>query len=141
MDDLVERLMALWIAPPADDAAALAAFRALYTDPVTVNGTPVTAAALCDRARTLHRAYSDLRHEVLDVVTAPGKLAVAFLLRGTHTGPLPTALGPVAPTGRAVAVRTIDVLTVVEGRVAEVCVVGDELGALVGLGAVRLTRG
>jgi predicted ester cyclase len=139
MDDLVERLMALWIAPPADDAAALAAFRALYTDPVAVNGTPIAAEALLARARALHGAYSDLRHEVLDVVAAPGKLAVAFLLRGTHTGPLATALGPVAPTGRAVAIRTIDVLTVVDGRVSAVCVVGDELGALVGLDAVRLT--
>jgi predicted ester cyclase len=90
------------------------------------------------RARALHRAYSDLRHELLDVVVAPGRLVVAFLMRGAHTGPLPTPLGTVAPTGREVAIRTIDVLTVVDGRIAAVCVVGDELGTLVRLGAVQL---
>ena len=30
--------------PPADDAAGVAAFRALYTDPVDVNGSAFTAA-------------------------------------------------------------------------------------------------
>ena len=136
--DLAERLFALWIDPPLDDDAALAAFRALYTDPVDVNGMPITAVAMLARARTLHRAYSGLRHEVLDVVEAPGRLVVAFRMRGTHTGPLPTPLGTVAPTGRSVAIRTIDVLTVEDGRIAAVCVVGDELGALIGLDAVTL---
>ena len=41
----------------------------------------------------------DLRHELLDVVTAPGRLVVAFRMCGTHTGPLATPLGTVAPTG------------------------------------------
>jgi hypothetical protein len=44
----------------------------------------------------------------------------------------------VAPTGRDAAVRTIDVLTVEEGRISDVCVVGDELGALLGLGVLAL---
>jgi len=135
---LAEQLFAVWMAPPADDAAGLAAFRALYTDPVDVNGAPLTAADLLARARALHRAYSGLYHELLDVVTAPGRLVVAFRMLGTHTGPLPTPIGTVAPTGRPVAVRTIDVLTIVDGRIAAVCVVGDELGALVGLDVVAL---
>ena len=44
----------------------------------------------------------------------------------------------VAPTGADVTIRTIDVLSVVDGRIAAVCVVGDELGTLVGLGALEL---
>ena len=136
--DLAARLFALWMDPPADDDVALEAFRALYTDPVDVNGTLVAAVDLLARARALHRAYSDLRHELTDVVSAPGRLVVAFRMLGTHTGPLPTPLGTVAPTGRPVAIRTIDVLTVAGGRIAAVCVVGDELGTLVGLDAVVL---
>lgn len=136
--DLTERLFALWIDPPADDDAALAAIRALYTDPVEVNGTPLTAVDMLARARALHRAYSGLHHELLDVVEAPGRLVVAFRMHGTHTGPLPTPLGTVAATGRPVAVRTIDVLTVDDGRIAAVCVVGDELGTLLGLEALAL---
>jgi predicted ester cyclase len=138
VNDLAERLFAVWLDPPSDDAEGVAAFRALYTDPVNVNGTAVAAAEMLARARALHRAYSGLRHELLDVVAVPGRLVVAFLMRGTHTGPLPTALGSVAPTGREVAIRTIDVLTVVDGRIAAVCVVGDELGTLVRLDAVQL---
>jgi predicted ester cyclase len=139
--DLAERLFALWIDTPDDDAAALAAFRALYTDPVDVNGTPIGAADLLARARSLHRAYSGLYHELLDVVTAPGRLVVAFRLRGTHTGPLPTPLGTVPPTGRPVAVRTIDVLSLQDGRISAVCVVGDELGTLVDLDVLSLRAG
>ena len=138
MDDLTERLFAVWLDPPSDDAAAVAAFRALYNDPVEVNGHPFTAVEMLARTRALHRAYSGLHHELLDVVVAPGRLVVAFLMRGTHTGPLLTALGVVAPTGREVAIRTIDVLTVVDGRIAAVCVVGDDLGTLLHLGAVQL---
>jgi len=38
--------------------------------------TAVTAVDLLARARAMHRAYSGLRHEILDVVTAPGRLVV-----------------------------------------------------------------
>jgi predicted ester cyclase len=136
--DLVDRLMAVWLDPPSDDDVGVAAFRALYTDPVDVNGTAFTAAELLTRARALHSAYSGLRQEILDVVTAPGRLVVAFLMCGTHTGPLVTALGTVAPTGAEVAIRTIDVLTVVDGRIAAVRVVGDEFGVLSRLGVLEL---
>lgn len=136
--DLVDRLMHVWLHPPADDTAGVAAFRALYTDPVDVNGSAFTAVDLLGRARALHRAYSGLHHEILDVVTAPGRLVVAFRMCGTHTGPLVTPLGNVAATGRDVAIRTIDVLTVIDGRIAAVCVVGDEFGALTGLGMLEL---
>ena len=135
--DLVDRLMAVWLDPPADDTAGVAAFRALYTDPVDVNGSAVSAADLLSRARALHRTYSDLHHELLDVVVAPGRLVVAFRMCGTHTGPLATPLGTVAPTGADVTIRTIDVLSVVDGRIAAVCVVGDELGTLVGVRRAR----
>ena len=139
--DLVDRLLDLWLNPPPDDATALAAFRALYADPVDINDAAVSATDLLARARTLHQAYEGLRHEVLDVVTAPGRIVVAFRMLGTHTGPLPTPVGTVAPTGRPVSIRTIDVLTVVDDRIARVIVVGDELGALLALGAVRPAAG
>jgi hypothetical protein len=115
---------------------ALAAFRAVYINPVDVNGSAFSAVELLARARTLHRAYSDLHHELLDVVTAPDPLVLAFRMLGTHTGPLLTPLGRVAPTGRPTAIRTIDVLTVVDGRVACVLVVADELSNLVALEAI-----
>ena len=133
-----DQLMGLWADPPADDATALAALRALYTDPVQINGTMMTALDLLARVRGMQRAYSGLRHELVERVDAPGRLVIAFRLRGTHTGPLATPFGELAATGRTFEVRVIDVLTVTDGRVSAVTMVADELGQLTSLGALRL---
>jgi len=139
MADFVEAVMALWQNPPSDADAAERAFAELYTDPVPVNGTPFTCAALAARAQALNRAFEGLGHRILERVEIPGKLVIAFLMTGKHVGPLPTALGEVPATGRDVAIRTIDVLTLTEGRISEVVVVADELGLLTGINAVALT--
>jgi SnoaL-like polyketide cyclase len=136
----VHELMALWATPPADDAAALARIRSLYTDPVLINGTSFAAPELLTRIRSMHAAYRDLEHELLDQVDAPGRLVVAFRLRGVHVGPLATALGTVSATGRAFEVRVIDILTCVGSRVSEVTMVADEFGQLGMLGALTLAR-
>lgn len=138
MTDIVERIMALWLKPPPDDEAAAEALRALYTDPVLINGTALPATGLVARMRMLHRAFSGLRHEILHRVDASDQVVIAFLLRGTHTGPYQTPVGEVAATGQQVAIRTIDVLTLTDSRVSEVVVVSDEMGLLTGLGALRL---
>ena len=131
--------MALWQRPPADERAAERAFAEFYTDPVPVNGTPFSCAALAARAGALNRAFADLGHQVLERVQTPDKLVIAFLMTGRHVGPLPSALGEVPPTGRDVRIRTIDVLTLTDGRISEVVVVSDELGLLADLNAVALT--
>ena len=127
-----DRLMGLWADPPADDDAALAGIRALYTDPVQINGTMMTALDLLARVRGMQRAYSGLRHELVERVDAPGRLVIAFRLRGTHTGPLATPFGELAATGRPFEVRVIDILTLTDGRISAVTMVADELGQLAG---------
>lgn len=134
----VEELMQVWREPPDDDASAEAAFRALYADPVVVNGVPLSAADLVARARSLHRTWASPQWELLDVVEGPGRVAVAFRLRGRQEGPLPTPLGTVAPTGRVAEQRVVDVLTITDGLITGVWVVADELGTLAQLGAVAL---
>ena len=139
MTGLVERLMTTWTNLPSDQDEARAAFAALYVSPVPVNGTPFRTADLLARARALNAAFSGLRPELLDVVEAPGKLVVAFRMHGTHTGPLHGPLGIVEPTGRPIAVRTIDILTLTaDGLVGEVVVQADDLGMLAALGAVPI---
>jgi ketosteroid isomerase-like protein len=135
----VDRLLGLWSDPLPDDATAEAAFRALYTDPVSVNGAPVTAAGLVARARALQGVFAAVEREVLDVVDGGGKVAVAFRLSGRQVGTLATSAGPVPPTGRVVELRVIDVLTITDGRISDICMVADELGALVALDVVRLS--
>ena len=65
-------------------------------------------------------------------------MVVAFVMHVRHTGPLPTPLGVLPPTGRTAAVRTIDVLAVDDGLVTDITVVADELGLLTQLGGVHL---
>lgn len=140
MSDVVERLFALWRDTPADDEAALAAFRALYTDPVPVNGAPMAAAELLARARAIGAALDGLEIEVLDEFEAPGRLVVVHRMRGRHTGPLPTPLGPLAATGEMIEALTIDVLVVENGRITSLWVTSDDLARLVELNALRLVQ-
>ena len=135
MSDLVDRLLALWT-NPVDGPDARAGFAALYTDPVTVNGVDLSVDDLLARARALHAAFRGLRAEVLQVVEGDGALALAFVMRGQHTGPYAGPFGQVGPTGVHVQIRTIDVLTLTSGRVSAIWVNADDLGLLRQLGVV-----
>ncbi len=136
----VQRLLRLWTDPlPADDGAAAAAFRELYSDPVTVNGTSLTAADLVARARAMQAALERPEHEVLGVVDAGASVAVAFRLAGRQVGPLETPAGRVPPTGRWVDVRIIDILTLTGGRISGIWMVADWLAALAAAGAVQVS--
>jgi ketosteroid isomerase-like protein len=134
----VDQIMALWREPVPDGPAGEDAFAACYAERLTVNGTPMSRADLVTRARSLQAAYSGINAEVLEVVAAPGRVVVAFLMHVRHTGPLPTSLGELPATGREAVARTIDILSVRDGRVTDIIVVADELGLLTQLGAVRL---
>jgi hypothetical protein len=137
----VERLLRLWTEPLPGDDAAEAAFRELYTDPVSVNGAPVGVAGLVARARALHQALDAPEREVLDVADAGAKVAVAFRLRGRQVGVFGTSAGPLPATGRVLDLRIVDLLTITDGRISAIWMVADELGALAGVDAVRLTAG
>jgi ketosteroid isomerase-like protein len=135
----VERLLRLWSDPlPADDAAAADAFRELYTDPVTVNGASVAVADLVTRARAVQHTFDPLAREVLAVVDGGDRVAVAFRLGGRQVGTWTTSAGPVPASGRTSMMRVIDVLTLADGRITDIVMVADELGALTALDAVRL---
>ena len=135
----VERLLRLWSDPlPVDDGATAAAFRELYTDPVTVNGTSMSPADFVDRARAVQNTFAPVRREVLSVVEGGDRVAVAFRMGGRQVGTWTTSAGPVPATGREFWLRVIDVLTVADGRITDIVMVADELGVLVGLDAVRL---
>ena len=138
----VERLLRLWTDPlPSDDESSAAVFGELYADPVTVNGTPLTAADLVGRARVLQGALERPEHEVLAVADAGDAIAVAFRLAGRHIGPLDTPAGMLPATGRWIDVRIIDVLTLSDGRITEIRMVADWLPALAAAGALRMPDG
>jgi predicted ester cyclase len=135
MNDLVERLLRLWT-QPADEAGLADRFAELYTDPVIVNGTALSLEQMSERARTLQAALAGLSAEVLQVIESDDAVAVAFVMRGRHTGPYPGPTGPIEATGAEVAVRTIDVLTLTDGKISRIWVNADDLGLLRHLGAL-----
>lgn len=138
MEQVQNRLLRLWSEPPPDGDGGLAAFGAVYSDPVSLNGSTIPLEALVLRARILHAAFVEPRFEVLSSVEAAGRVALVFRFRGRHVGPLPTPLGEVPPTGRVIEVLTIDVLTIEGGLISELWVVSDELSRLLQLDAIRL---
>lgn len=93
------------------------------------------------RAAGLHAAFTEHDREVLEIVSGPGKLVIAFRHAARHTGPWSTPVGELAPTGRRIEALVIDVLTVdPDGRISAVVVVADELSRLQQAGAVPAQR-
>jgi predicted ester cyclase len=135
---LLARLLDLWQEPVDERDDPEAAFRELYADPVSINGSPTPVSSLVERARALQRAFEGRTIEIVDQVETPDRLVFAFYLRARHVGPLVTPIGTVAPTGGAVEIRNIDVLTIVDGEITALWVVSDELGMLTQLDAVRV---
>jgi predicted ester cyclase len=135
---LLERLVPLWTDPVDGRGDPEAAFGEVYADPVVVNGTEMSLTALVARARSLQQAFDQLGMDILDTVETPDRVVVAFEMRGRHVGPYASPLGTVGSTGRDIAVRTVDVLTVVDGLVTAIWVVADDLALLRQLDAARL---
>jgi len=77
----VEHLTRLWTEPVPASAEAVRAFGELYTDPVSINGTPTSLLDLVERARALQRAFADLSMEIVDEFEAPNRLVIVFLQR------------------------------------------------------------
>jgi predicted ester cyclase len=123
-------LLDLWTRPRPDIAKAVEDFRRVYTDPVTVNGSALTAEDLVQRAIALQGAFADVHREILQVCDAGTSVALAFRLEGRHVGPLSTSAGVLPASGQRISLRVIDILTVTEGRISSIIMVADELGAL-----------
>jgi hypothetical protein len=136
----VDRLLRLRLEPLPDDAAE-AAFRELYNDPVSINGEPIGILELVARAKALQAAIEWPNLRVFSVVDGGAKKTVVYRLQGRQVGPLETSIGLVPPTGRVVELRTIEVFTLVGGRVREIWTVANELGALAAVDAVWLPAG
>ena len=64
-------------------------------------------------------AFPDGECKVVNVIVQDDWAVVEFVNRGTHTGPLQTSLGTIAPTGRKVKVRYCSVMRVDDGKVVE----------------------
>jgi len=76
--------------------------------------------------------FPDLHVTVEDMIAEGDKVVVRLTMRGTQQG----ALGGIPPSGKQVAVSTIDIVRIEGGKIAEEWGLDDRLGMLQQLGIV-----
>jgi steroid delta-isomerase-like uncharacterized protein len=102
-----------WNAHDPEAVAAAFSDGGSYTDP-TVTGPPLTGSAITEHARALLTAFPDLSFRTAGSHPADGgQVITPWLMHGTNTGPW----NGQPPTGRPVAMRGVDVLTVTAGKI------------------------
>jgi len=83
--------------------------------------------------KAFYAGFPDLRHEVTDVFAEGDKVAVRFMLQGTHTG---TLFGMIPPTGKRVTVWANVLMHLEGGKVKRLYGTFDEAGMLRQLGVI-----
>ena len=79
--------------------------------------TSTGADAFVTGDQNWRNAFSDFAVEILSIVGDDTHAAGDFVLRGTHTGPMPTPWGDVAATGRKVELPFVMFCEVAGGKV------------------------
>lgn len=83
-------------------------------------------------ARAFYTAFDGLRHTIEDVFATHDRVAVRFVLTGTHTG----SFFGIPPSGQAVTIPANVLLHVADGRVTTLKGVFDEAGLLRQIGVL-----
>ncbi len=110
----------------------------LYTDDAvlaTPEGTFKGKSELRERFARELNALSDFRFDVISYIETGDMFADEFIFAGTHTGPLLMPDGTeLAPTGRRVEVRGMEMVQVRDGRMAVDNLYYDNVAVLAQLG-------
>ena len=77
------------------------------------DGATLTAAGFKERLIASRGPFPDLHFDISETVAEDDRVAIAWTMRGTQTGPL----GPLPPTGRRFAVQGITVYYFRGGRI------------------------
>jgi predicted ester cyclase len=95
-------------------------------------GLPVGPAGSRQAIGMMLTGFPDLHVTVEDMIVEGDKVVVRMTMRGAQQG----ALGSIPPTGKQVAVSTIDIVRIEGGKLAEEWGIDDRLGMLQQLGLV-----
>ena len=95
-------------------------------------GLPVGAEGSRQAIGMMLTGFPDLHVTVEDMIAEGDKAVVRMTMRGTQQG----AFGSISPTGKQVAVSTIDIVRIEGGKIAEEWGIDDMLGMLQQLGVV-----
>src|SRR5262245_55871832 len=99
-DDLVQA----WNSSARRRIAGLQARHAVMVHPLfpdTVRGRE----AIIQAESPLFAAFSEIEWKVANAVASDDQVAVEWEVAATHTGPMPTAAGPLEPTGRRIRIK------------------------------------
>ena len=118
---------------PSGNPEALAA----VVDPNCVShdlppGMPQGVQGVLGTNAMLHRAFSEQRYEVHQVIGEGDKVVIDATLHGRHTG----EFFGIPPTGREIALRSVHIIRYADGREIETWALSDRLGLLQQLGVV-----
>ena len=83
-------------------------------------------------ARAFYAAFDGMHHTIEDVFAIDDRVAVRFVLNGTHTG----SFFGIPPTGRSVSIAANVILHVTNGKATKLFGVFDEAGILRQLGVL-----
>ena len=97
-----------------------------------IPGVPeaVPLEAIAEVIKSFYTAFPDSTHAIKDVIAEGDKVAVRFTQVSTHTG----EYEGIPPTGNKIYVECQHILRLVDGKVAEVWLVEDNLGMMMQLG-------
>ena len=95
-------------------------------------GSPVGPEGSRQLIGMMLTAFPDMHVTIEDMIAEGDKVVVRFTERGTQQG----AFGSIPPTGKQVAVSTIDIVCIEGGKIAEEWGIDDMLGMLQQLGLV-----
>jgi predicted ester cyclase len=93
-------------------------------------GLPVGPEGTKQAIAIMRAGFPDLRVSIEDMIAEGDKVVVRFTTRGTQRG----MLGAISPSGKQVAVPTIEIIRMAEGKIAEDWGLDDRLGMLQQLG-------
>lgn len=113
---LMDFMEAVW---NRGDAAAVDRFLAdayvIHSDPGDPwDGKTLSREEFKGRLLASRTPFPDLRFEIAETVTEGDRVAIAWRMLGTHTGPM----GPWAATGRPIAIQGMTVYYFRDGRIA-----------------------
>ena len=92
----------------------LAAQYVIHSDPGDPwDGATLSREGFKERLRTSRAPFPDLRFEISETVASGDRVAIAWRMRGTHTGPL----GPYPATGRRIDVSGMTIYYLDRGRI------------------------
>lgn len=83
------------------------------------------------------KAFPDLSFTVDDMIAEGDKVVTRYTTHGTHRGPL----GPIPPTGRRVAVSSVSIARIADGKIVEEWGLDDQVAMLQQLGVIPAVLG